>query len=265
MQAVKDTIQLNPAFPFRIYRITLERQAHLEDTFHWHNYFEITYIESGQGTYYVNEKIFHVSSHDFVIFNNIEPHGWMIEKEIHALVLVFTMDFVSGLAEESSFELLKPFLERGSNFQNLINAQDLGAKEMKEIMKELYKEWEMKETGYQLMVKADVLRLLTLLTRLYTDPSKSNSLLSVKKHAMLRLEKALEYMHTQYAEKITLEDMAQLCYMSPNYFSSYFKKTTGCNFRDYLTGIRVRHAQKLLKTTDWNAVEIALQCGFSNM
>jgi transcriptional regulator GlxA family with amidase domain len=82
---------------------------------------------------------------------------------------------------------------------------------------------------------------------------------------MKRLEKVFIYMYNHYSEKITLEEMAHECFMSPNYFSSYFKKITECTFSNYLHGIRVRQAQKLLNTSDMGIAQIALECGFNNI
>ena len=58
------------------------------------------------------------------------------------------------------------------------------------------------------MIKADVLRILTMLIRAYQNESKSDEMLKEKKNAMKRLERAFDYINEHYCEKITLDEVA---------------------------------------------------------
>lgn len=80
------------------------------------------------------------------------------------------------------------------------------------------------------MIKADTLRILTLLTRHYQDEMKSKEPLKEKDLTMHRLSKAFKYIDEQYKEKLTLEQVASSCHMSSNYFSSYFRKGSKYEF-----------------------------------
>ncbi|MDQ0900795.1 response regulator [Paenibacillus sp. V4I7] len=73
-----------------------------------------------------------------------------------------------------------------------------------------------------------------------------------------------EYMEQHYSENITLESIASMVYMNPYYFSSFFKKHTNENFKQYLTDIRLKQAVKLLLQTDLMVYEIAEQVGYNN-
>ncbi len=90
-------------------------------------------------------------------------------------------------------------------------------------------------------------------------------MLREKKNAMKRLEQAFTYINAHYCEKITLEEVAASVYMSSNYFSSYFRKVTNISFSDYVTRMRINHARELLRETDKNVTEIAMECGFNNI
>ena len=73
-----------------------------------------------------------------------------------------------------------------------------------------------------------------------------------------------EYIDRHYRENLTLEVMAKEFFMNPYYFSSYFKKQTGINFKEYLGYVRIQHAISLLLTTDMKTYEIAAEVGFSD-
>lgn len=74
-----------------------------------------------------------------------------------------------------------------------------------------------------------------------------------------------QYVDEHFVENLTLESMAQIAGMNPYYFSSYFKKNTGMNFKAYLTEIRMAEAAQLLINTDCKAYEIAERVGYRNV
>ncbi len=73
-----------------------------------------------------------------------------------------------------------------------------------------------------------------------------------------------EYIDRHYRENLTLEVMAGEFYMNPYYFSAWFKKQTGTNYKDYLSYVRLQHAISFLLTSDMKAYEIAAEVGFSD-
>ncbi len=62
----------------------------------------------------------------------------------------------------------------------------------------------------------------------------------------------------------TVEDLAAAARMTPNYFSSIFRKYTGQCFMDYLTDRRIERAEELLSDPSLNIGEIASMCGYDD-
>ncbi len=77
-------------------------------------------------------------------------------------------------------------------------------------------------------------------------------------------KRAKEYIKTNYARSINLEDVAREINVSPQYLSRLFKEETGENFIDYLTGIRIRIAKKLLEDDEMSVKEICFSIGYSD-
>lgn len=266
MQLVRDNIPLNKEFPFQISEVVLNSGNSDPDVFHWHSYFEITYVKKGRGNYFVDGREYSMGEDDIIIFNNVEPHGWkLLDEDMVLLVMIFSPEFVAEKLSVFDWEYLKPFVERGSNFKNRIGREEPVSHEIRKGIREVYREWEEKKEGYPLMIKANVLRILTMLIRAYQDESKSAEMLKEKKNAMKRLEQAFDYINNRYCEKITLEEVAASAYMSSNYFSSYFRKVTGVGFSEYVTRLRINRARELLRDTDRSVTDIALECGFNNL
>lgn len=76
--------------------------------------------------------------------------------------------------------------------------------------------------------------------------------------------KATEYIQQHYAENLSLEVLANYIHMNSFYFSTYFKKQTGKNFKDYLNQVRMQRAMELLITTDKKSYEIADSVGYTD-
>ncbi|MFB9277818.1 response regulator [Cohnella cellulosilytica] len=74
----------------------------------------------------------------------------------------------------------------------------------------------------------------------------------------------VRYIEAHYAEDISLESVAAIAFMNPYYFSSFFKKHTKRNFKQYVTELRMQQAVLLLKTTDLMVYEIAERVGYNN-
>lgn len=266
MIIVKDNMELNAEYPFGISEQVLKKADNCKDSFHWHSFFEITYIYKGSGNYYVNGQKYDVTQGDIIIFNNVEPHGWSVcDEDMLALVMVFSPEFVAERTSLFDLDYLRPFIERGSNFRNKIEKEDNITIEISKMIIEIHQEWKSRNTGYRLMIKANVLRILTLLTRYSQDETKSGEELKQKKLEMKRLQDAFDYMARHYCERITLNEVAESVHMSPNYFSTYFRRVTNIGFSEYLVRLRLQKAKELMKNTSLGSKEIAARCGFYNM
>lgn len=263
----KDTTKLPESFPVLIRKLTLAEQDNDPERFHYHDFCEITYVQSGFGSYFINGTEYEVEPGDIIIFNQVEPHGWIVtERVMEVLVLTFAPEVVADPGSSSEDEYLKPFFYLGSHFQNLISSTDYRTAEIHDIMDEIAKESRFREKGYEGMIRSDILRILTLLIRHYEKEDMTFDIsLNDKKRSMKRLEQAIYYINSHYTEPVTLEEVSALAYMSPNYFSSYFKNVTNKKFSEYVTMLRLNRVQELIMTTDRTVTSIAMECGFRNM
>ena len=75
----------------------------------------------------------------------------------------------------------------------------------------------------------------------------------------------LKYMSDHDSEKITLEQLAELVHLHPNYLCSVFKDYTGKTIFDHLTKQRLRRASRKLRSTQLPVQQIAEACGFPSV
>ena len=73
-----------------------------------------------------------------------------------------------------------------------------------------------------------------------------------------------QYIELHYMENLYLDHIAEIVETSPKYFSSYFKKTFGVNYVEYLNKVRLSHAKELLKDSSLTIGEIGEKTGYLN-
>jgi len=77
------------------------------------------------------------------------------------------------------------------------------------------------------------------------------------------INSARNYIYEHYSdEDISLNQVAASVNISPNHFSSVFKKETGETFIEFLTTVRMDKAKELLETTDMKASEVGYEVGY---
>lgn len=75
---------------------------------------------------------------------------------------------------------------------------------------------------------------------------------------------ALAYIYENYANKITLADIAATTNYTTSYFCRFFHKKSKKTPIEYLNNVRLAKAAELLKSSSYNITEIALLTGFDD-
>jgi len=78
------------------------------------------------------------------------------------------------------------------------------------------------------------------------------------------IEPAIVYIKDNYARIIHLNELAELCCMSPNYFHKIFTQTLNITPINYILLLRMNAALSMLLNNNINSKEVAYQLGFCN-
>jgi two-component system response regulator YesN len=76
---------------------------------------------------------------------------------------------------------------------------------------------------------------------------------------------AKQYIKDHFAESVVIEDIAKIEGFNASYFSTLFKKVTGLTFSDYLRGVRMDEAKRLLKETNLSVAVICENVGYNDV
>ena len=129
----------------------------------------------------------------------------------------------------------------------------------------LAEELEAGRPGYALALRGLFLHLLVLFGRAWTRASADVRSLALSAGQDSALVEALAFMEERHGdETLTVASVAAAAGLSPHWFSELFTKRTGLPPWQWLSGLRIERAKRLLVEHDWPVIRIALEVGFAD-
>lgn len=248
-------------FPFNIYpcSIPLDFPA---VSLHWQQSMELIYIKKGRGLVQSGLQMTEARKGDIFIITPGMIHalrglpGHTMEYEN----IIFDMRFLgSGAADICAQEYLVPLSVGQLRLPTLIRQESIGYDRLSACLAEAEDLCGERGPGYELGVKAAILRFLFLLLRLHpenepAEPGREE-----------RLQHILQKIEEEFAQPLTVAEAALDCGLSSSHFMRWFRQMTGSSFTAYLNERRLAAAAGRLKQTDATILTIAEQVGFENL
>lgn len=212
---------------------------------HYHNLFELYYLESGRCSYFIEDKIYEMIPNDIVLIPAGIIHNAVYPPGPHTRMLInCSNDYIpKGI----SFDSLR-FYRCGNT-----------SKHIYKLMKNIEKEYLLGDNYSDDMLKCYTHELFIHIVR--NNVPENN--ISQKKSL---IEDVTKYIHDNFGSNISLSEIAEYFCVSTEHLSRSFKKHTGFGFNEYVNLIRLRKAEFMLKNeTDKSILEIAFLCGFNDI
>lgn len=83
-------------------------------------------------------------------------------------------------------------------------------------------------------------------------------------HTPVLMAEVEKYVRRNFRSELNLKGVAERFFINPVYLGQLFRKSFGVYFNDYLHGLRIEEAVKLLKNSDMKVHEIAERIGYSD-
>ena len=115
--------------------------------------------------------------------------------------------------------------------------EELFSTGISEIMWEIYEEERDKKYGYELNVVSDLYKLVLFFLRTWEGSEDDNKINVADEDRIVKILKYIEDNYDEENERITVDKLAKMSYMSYSYFLRWFKKVTGKTFKQYVTDI----------------------------
>jgi AraC-like DNA-binding protein len=257
-------IQFNQIDALRLFISTAKtRKNNLR--IHYHTLIEISLILRGNGIYKTNNQTHNIQEGDIFFYRPNEAHcitdieeGGMELLNLHISPYYLYTNFQNALNSNYIKILAANFPLKSNKLNDTLSLEQLD--EVKHLILTIRREMENKKSDYLTFVCNYISSILILISRSYKNAKFSQK----EKQNYQRLMQAIKYIDSHFKDNITLDEIAQKIGYSRCYFSSIFKKCMGMSIWDYICIKRIEEALTLIKTTDKNIADIALDCGFNN-
>lgn len=229
---------------------------------HYHNAYEIYYLLDGEKYCFIKDKYYKLKKGCLVFVNRYDLH-YMTASPYEGAVrfhILFKKEFVRDLSDSFNINLLECF-ERDVHVLNLTDDQ---RQCVEAIILAMFNEFRRKPDGYRIYIKSLLLQLLMIFSRNTGSDkilSESNEYID---EAHKTVSMAMVYINNNFREHISLDFLSKRFFISPNYFSKIFREISGNTFTDYLNGVRVKEAQRLMHETSMSIAQIAKKTGFNS-
>ncbi|MFD2611360.1 AraC family transcriptional regulator [Paenibacillus gansuensis] len=227
---------------------------------HWHDFFEMEFIVSGEGRQLLNGEELALTPGTLYLLTPADIHEVYGNSE-HPLSLVN----IKFSREWLGTELLEWVYESKGNLYSTRQDSDAEA---------LYRECQLilRETacpdpdrGSIPIVQGALHRIIVSLLRAIRKKGQDVRSGSDVLRSQADMKRALLYIDHHYRDPITLKGAADAAGLSANYFSEKFRQTFGQSFQAYLLQLRLEFAHRLVKDSSLPITEIALASGFNTL
>ena len=231
------------------------------DKLHQHNEIQISFIEKGNGTLLVGDKISSYTENDIFIIGSNLPHAFKSDKNREEKSKMLSLFFTETSFGESFFEL-NELVEINNFFSKSLQGLTLKSNKTEVIKKFLRLKKASKLERFILF-----LEILKIASETTSEPL--STFVYTKKYSDIegkRMRNVFDFTIENAHHKISLEHISNVANMTKNAFCKYFKKRTNKTYISFLTELRIENACKLLNAdTDLSINEIAFKSGFNNI
>lgn len=218
-------------------------------TTHWHDFYEIHLITDGSVMECINGHRTEMGPGWIYFLKPYDVHEYWTEKPVSMYKIQFLIDILDADIQKTlisdkyrlmmklpdkEYDALLPIFnriveERNSNKHNRL-----------------------KMIGH--LMNCLAIEMIRLSKKQENPTSNSDSIVL-----------ALEYIHHNYTDNITMQQVADYVGLTPNYFCSKFHKEIGQSFKQYLRGLQLNHAATLLRVSDMSVSNICEETGINSL
>ena len=234
--------------------IEIEKSIHKNDwsmqDLHSHPHYEIYFLREGSRSFFLSNVLFNLQAPIVII---IPPHtlhkteGGPFERYNINVSPNYLDDFQKDVLNCKSLQIIKLNAAETEKFTELFEEMVANEKRQKygeSIVKTLF--------AYNIYA-------ISKLNAAEQQPKPTT------KNAIPTLVlKVIDYLNKNYAEKQTLDEIADKFFVSKATLMYNFKKHMDCSLIDFLLSIRIAKAKELLLNTKKSVEEISELCGFSS-
>jgi len=233
---------------------------------HWHTDLELAYCSKGHMYYSVNGEEVKISEGELIFINSRQMHYTYqkdtVDSEFYCLIVhpgLFDWRVSEKYVKEVTSTKVPPYIVM--SIDNIREKQiiDCVVNSVRANSKDENGE---KVFGHELEIKALMYKLLMHLA--LRVQNMENPLSSASKKKLETMRRMTGFVQKNYAEKITLDDIAEAGIVCRSQACELFKRYMNKTPIEYLNDYRITKSTDLIAHTNMSITEISLACGFES-
>lgn len=241
---------------------------HEEGPIHQHDFIEIGYVVEGCAcqSFFGKEYKFHQGDFWLVDRNCYHSDKYRQENLFTVYIGIPTDIFDSALVESVGNNEIQKFLSMAL-LQSKKNRQFLhfipckGITEGEILMEQLLREIIEQKVGYHNISKGLLARLLNSLSSTYDFQLTCQDKRKISDLIFCEVEKFLQ----ENYKTATIGELVRRFHYNADFYNRLIKEYSGYTYSDYLKNIRLKEAEKMIRTTKLSIVKIGNQVGYQSM
>jgi AraC-like DNA-binding protein len=226
---------------------------------HHHDFYEVDFLVSGDVTYVIESRVYHMQPGQMLIINPRELHQVYIrsdaapyERYMLWIAPQLLQKLSAGQADLSRcFDMSRP------NYGNLLLLPPQQQKLIPAMMESLLREQTQSVFGSALMQQNLLAELMIHINRL---AELSDAAQGEKDTAVARV---IDYINLHYHESLSLDILAEQLFVSKYHLSHEFTKQMGTGIYQYIQKKRLLIARQLMSEGQ-KPMDVYAQCGFGD-
>ena len=245
------------------FELQYKRDTYLQDVeLHHHDFYEVYFLISGDVTYTIESRQYRIMPGDILLISPKELHQICIRPEMsdyERYVLWVDPALLQRLSTEHS-DLTKNLNPTSPAHSNLLRTKPEQASQLKRMFDQLWEECGVESYGSDLLQNALLVQLLVTINRLAGTDGRH---LEEVTHSSRAVAEVIDYVNLHYGESLSLEQLADLVYVSKYHLSHEFNRLVGTSVYRYIQKKRLLIARQLLSQGK-RPNEIYSSCGFGD-
>lgn len=227
---------------------------------HFHNDIELICVLKGTMDCQTNKEVFPLSKGDICFINKNQIHNLYTDSDSEHINLICSSKLFTG-DNEIYDKYIKPVIDDLS-FSHVKFDSTLGyTSKIYDLILEIETLLNKKSVAYELDI---ISNLHTIFKHLYIAYTKGYNKTKVIDENTIIQHKMIDFIKKNYAQELTLDDIAGSANVSISKCSRVFKEYTRMSPITYLNNFRINMAASMIIKSSETISSIAMECGFSS-
>ena len=238
---------------------------------HTHDFYEVNIVLSGVGDHHIENGRFRVKCGDVFVIPPMVAHAYDNTEQLEVYHVLLHKSFVDQNKAESNrvngflqFTEIEPFLRSNFSHAYFLHLNQLQLIQLKNELAYIDDSSVFTWEDCASMKYHTTWKLMYWFSALLHE-QLTNQKRSTERDYAIQIIKALEYIHKNYSEKVTIDTLCKIAFLSRSTFLRGFREVCGMSPIEYLNQYRCKKAAEQLIVSHYTKTEIAHSCGFYDL